>query len=311
MNHAVATDEVLEEARTRWDRGETPDAGMLLGDHPELDGRKSLVIELAYEEYFRRVDAGDTVDVDSFCRRFPACRLSLQRRIEVHEFLQDGPVWLSDISWPRPGDEFLRFGLLEELGRGAASRVFLAEERDLSNRLVVVKVSTHGYREAQILSRLEHPNIVPVYSVDEDEERDLVSICMPFVSRWTLLDLLDAAYGAGPPPARFATAIERLWGIKPRGGGGPGRSSNRSVSTAGFFRGWADSLDGAARRGPAPHAPPRRASPRFETDQHSTHGVRKTAVARFQSGHGRPCSVGHLGGHAALHVARADSFDHA
>lgn len=131
--------------------------------------------------------------------------------------MQDEPDWLSHVNWPQAGSDYLRFHLREELGRGAASRVFLAEERDLSNRLVVVKVSTHGYREAQILSRLEHPNIVPIYSVEEDDENDLVAICMPFLSSWTLLDLLDVAYGQGASPGCLANAIEKLRKAKPRG----------------------------------------------------------------------------------------------
>ena len=41
---------------------------------------------------------------------------------------------------------------------------------------------------------------------------------MPFLTRWTLLDLLDAAYGGGHPPARLATALGRMHELKPRGG---------------------------------------------------------------------------------------------
>ncbi len=217
MSRRVLTETVLEQAREKWDRGEAPDAGVVITSHPECAGDKSLLLELAYEEYFRRIEAGEDVSVDAFCRRFPVCRMSLQRRIEVHQFLQDEPDWLSHVNWPQAGGDYLRFHLREELGRGAASRVFLAEERDLSNRLVVVKVSTHGYREAQILSRLEHPNIVPIYSVEQDDENDLVAICMPFLSSWTLLDLLDVAYGKGGAPGCLVNAIEQLRQAKPRG----------------------------------------------------------------------------------------------
>jgi serine/threonine protein kinase/Flp pilus assembly protein TadD len=191
---------------------------VLLGERPELEGRKSLVLELAYEEFCRRMEKlGEALDVDSFCRRFPLCRYSLQRRIEVHQFLeQEEARWLAPTTWPQEGDEYLSFHLLEELGRGGASRVFLAEERDLGNRRVVVKVSTYGYREAQILSRLEHPNIVPVYSVEEDHEYGLVAICMPFVSRWTLLDLMDVAYRDGRSPGSFLAVLE---GLRQQAGG--------------------------------------------------------------------------------------------
>ena len=69
---------VIEEARQRWDQGEEPDVGVVLGEHPELEGRKSLVLELAYEEYCHRFEeTGEELDVESFCRRFPLCRYSL------------------------------------------------------------------------------------------------------------------------------------------------------------------------------------------------------------------------------------------
>ena len=261
MNQTVCADELMEDVRQRWDRGETPDAGAVLREHPEYTDQKSLLLELAYEEYFRRVASGDAVGVDSFCQRFPACRWSLQRRIEVHQFLQSESGWLPDIPWPKANEEYLRFFLLEELGRGVASRVFLAKERDLSDRLVILKVSTHGYREAQILSRLEHPNIVPVYSVERDEENQLVAICMPFLTRWTLLDLLDAAYGGGHPPARLVTALGRMHELKPRGGTARKPAQAGSRLAASFVRGWVDPSDGAVGRCPRPHPPSRCAPP--------------------------------------------------
>src|SRR5210317_1753167 len=100
MSQATYAEELMEEVRERWDRGESPDVGTVLLEHPEFIDRKSLMLELAYEEYFRRVDSGDEIEVDSFCRRFPACRMSLQRRIEVHHFLQEESGWFPDIPWP-------------------------------------------------------------------------------------------------------------------------------------------------------------------------------------------------------------------
>lgn len=211
MSQSVVSDQVIEEVRQRWDQGEAPDVGVVLGERPELEDQKSLVLELAYEEYFRRAEeTGEEIDVESFCQRFPLCRYSLQRRIEVHQAFRDDLNWFTPPKWPQENDEYLSFHLLEELGRGGASRVFLAEEKDLGNRRVVLKVSTYGYREAQILSRLEHPNIVPVNSVEEDHENGLVAICMPFMSRWTLLDLMDVAYREGKPPGRFLPVLEAL-----------------------------------------------------------------------------------------------------
>jgi serine/threonine protein kinase len=71
-------------------------------------------------------------------------------------------------SWPEAGSHFLGFDLLRELGRGAAGRVFLASERALGERPVVLKVALHGGHEADILGRLRHANIVPIHSIQED-----------------------------------------------------------------------------------------------------------------------------------------------
>ena len=66
--------------------------------------------------------------------------------------------------------------LMEEIGRGGMGAVLLGRERDL-NRIVAVKVLSDTTRpvlvrrfitEAQITAQLEHPNIVPVYRMEED-----------------------------------------------------------------------------------------------------------------------------------------------
>lgn len=208
---AATVDDVLDLAKQQWDRGERPDAARVLATCPRIQDHKSVVLELAYEEYYRRSMAGERMDAEQFCGRFPICRLSLRHRIEVHEFLHDNiDEWIDGQSWPEAGDSFGEFSLLRELGRGADSRVFLAAQRSLSNRLTVLKLTQHGYREARLLSTLEHPNIVPIHSVEEDETTGLVAICMPYLTPWTLTDFLDAAYSAGGPPKRFADVIDTL-----------------------------------------------------------------------------------------------------
>jgi hypothetical protein len=45
---------------------------------------------------------------------------------------------------PKAGSEFLGFELVDEIGRGAFGRVFLARERELAGRLVVVKITAES-----------------------------------------------------------------------------------------------------------------------------------------------------------------------
>lgn len=88
----------------------------------------------------------------------------------------------------RPGDTFYGFELVEELGQGAFARVFLAQQRALAGRLVVLKISRRPTREAERLARLQHTNVVPVYSVHDDPPVQI--ICMPFLGRTTIADVL-------------------------------------------------------------------------------------------------------------------------
>ncbi|HZC76896.1 MAG TPA: protein kinase, partial [Ktedonobacterales bacterium] len=70
--------------------------------------------------------------------------------------------------------------MIRKIGAGAMGEVYLAEQVPLGNRLVAVKVvhaeydvtpqpgaaedaGWHFIREAQLLGRLTHPNILPVY----------------------------------------------------------------------------------------------------------------------------------------------------
>ena len=81
-------------------------------------------------------------------------------------------------SLPEPGAEFLGFHLVEELGRGAFGRVFLARQGDLAERPVVLKVSADLPGEAQTLAQaLENRDLpVDVRAVDPFLEGDVLLI---------------------------------------------------------------------------------------------------------------------------------------
>ncbi|MGL4555072.1 MAG: serine/threonine-protein kinase, partial [Gemmataceae bacterium] len=90
---------------------------------------------------------------------------------------------------PEVGGEFLGFRLIAELGRGSFGRVFLGRQPDLSDRLVALKVSTEVLTESRKLARLQHTNIVPVYSVHR--AGPLQAVCMPYYGSATLADVLS------------------------------------------------------------------------------------------------------------------------
>jgi serine/threonine protein kinase/Tfp pilus assembly protein PilF len=90
--------------------------------------------------------------------------------------------------FPRLGTHFHGFEILEELGRGAMGRVFLARQALPTERIVVLKVGTRLSNECHKLAKLQHPNVVPVYSFHSGEK--LQAVCMPYRGPLTLAHLV-------------------------------------------------------------------------------------------------------------------------
>lgn len=131
-------------------------------------------------------------------------RSSICRQLEVEGYF-NRQTWFERVKqaehWPEVGDRLGSFTLLDEIGRGARSRVFLCRQAGVGDRQVVVKFTHGSPMEADVLGRLRHPNIVPVYFATEDGG-GLSSICMPFLGRSTLCDYFDEAPVTGETPAQ-------------------------------------------------------------------------------------------------------------
>jgi serine/threonine protein kinase/tetratricopeptide (TPR) repeat protein len=91
---------------------------------------------------------------------------------------------------PEPESDFCGFQLVRELGRGAFGRVYLARQGDLAGRHVALKLSADLVDESHWLARLQHSNIVPIYSVHR--AGPLQALCMPYLGSVTLADVLAA-----------------------------------------------------------------------------------------------------------------------
>jgi tetratricopeptide (TPR) repeat protein len=198
-------------AKHAWSHGAPPDALAVLEQDPELLADKAAVIDLAYEEFCRRTEAGDVPDAEAFVARFPAFQSSLRRVLRAHLFLMDNGALLEEPAprWPEAGERLGDLTLVRELGRGAFARVFLATEASTGDRPVAVKLSREGSAEARTLGPLNHPNIVPVLSARKDESTGLTAVCMPYLGSATLEDVLERAFPAGAAaPERAALILD-------------------------------------------------------------------------------------------------------
>src|SRR4051812_21742460 len=75
------------------------------------------------------------------------------------------PPMLDTDGFPVVGAVVAGFILERELGRGSFGRAFLARQEDLAGRPVVLKFSPAVFvSEAHTLARLQHTNIVPIFS---------------------------------------------------------------------------------------------------------------------------------------------------
>ncbi len=82
----------------------------------------------------------------------------------------------------------LGFTDLTQLGQGGFGTVYMARQPSVGSRLVVIKYTTARSREPQVLAALQHPNIMPVWSVHEHAGHRV--FCMPLHGRSTLADVL-------------------------------------------------------------------------------------------------------------------------
>jgi len=205
-----------------------------LARHPELPA--DAAVALVYEEFCLREEAGQAPEPADYLARFPALAAPLRRVLAIHDLVGSGrstPSMVStttggpspcDATMPEAGQTIAGFHLVEELGRGAFARVFLARERQLADRPVALKVARRGSREPQALARLQHTHIVPIHSYRVDPATDLHLLCMPYLGRVTLAQVLaDPAAPLARSGAELAAIVDRLGPPEDAGGDGPGR----------------------------------------------------------------------------------------
>lgn len=116
----------------------------------------------------------------------------LDLELPTNRFARQHPL-IEEDPFPTVGKSFLHYTIVEELGQGGFARAYLAKQESLAHRLVVLKISSLFSDEPQKLARLQHANIVPVYSVHA--VKGLEAICMPYLGRTTLLKVMNVEDG--------------------------------------------------------------------------------------------------------------------
>ncbi len=177
-----------------WSRGHRVLADEVIGRHPELDDESA--VRLIYEEVSLRRDSGEDTSTSEIIRRYPRWKDELEVLLGCDRLLRPS----SDMAvLPEVGEHLGPFYLRAELGRGASGRTFLASEPTLADRPVVLKVLSDDQEEHLSLARLQHTNIIPLFSEHTFPERGLRALCMPYLGGASLARILDAL--APIPPA--------------------------------------------------------------------------------------------------------------
>ena len=197
--------ELVDAMVEAWHRGDRPPAEAFLDDHPGLDDESAT--RLIFEECCLRREVGLAVDEADLARRFPGLWPDLELLLDCQRIF--GPIPTGG-TLPESGDELAGFRLVAELGRGAAGRVFLASQLALADRPVVVKVTPLGRGEHLSLARLQHMNIVPLFSALSLPDRGLQVLCMPFLGGGSLAKVLGLLEGIDPARRTGAQLVEAL-----------------------------------------------------------------------------------------------------
>ncbi len=206
LYRAVASELIRVDMEYSWNSGQNRRLQQYQELVPKVLNDHDVLQQVAFEEYRLRLRAGENVSSAEYKSRYRIDTDHWPQEIattNVHasatdsasdssnpELLQEALVLADNVqNFPAAGDRFLNFNLQQEIGRGAFARVFLAQQGDLADRLVVLKVASGHSLEPQHLARLQHTNIVPIYSVHRQEE--MTAVCMPFFGTRTFGDLLD------------------------------------------------------------------------------------------------------------------------
>ncbi len=195
-------DRLTAEMRDRWQAGDRVITENILARCPELQSDPGAVGELIFEEICLRRECGESGISEEVLRRFPHLAPQVRVLLAVRDALEPDPEPIDLVAGDRVGE----FVIVRELGRGLRGSVFQAIQPSLSDRSVVLKITRRATSEHSTLARLQHTNIVPLYTAFDDPIRHVHVLCMPDFGGKTLAQVLDCLCLI-PPAERTAAEM--------------------------------------------------------------------------------------------------------
>jgi tetratricopeptide (TPR) repeat protein len=232
---------VLADQRRRWQQGDEVRVEAYLDLQPSLHGNPHVVLDLIRNERLLRQQRGETPAAGEYAERFPELAPQLRLLFDVenppstHSLLPSAPPWreaspdFSDL--PLPGPETLQpatdhlgppssipgYEVLDVLGYGGMGIVYRAWQANL-HRVVALKIARIGEHhkeelarfrtEAEAVARLQHPNIVQIYEVGENNGRSFLAL--EYVDGGSLAQKLDGTPWPGPKAATIVQTLARV-----------------------------------------------------------------------------------------------------
>ncbi|MCA9212195.1 MAG: serine/threonine protein kinase, partial [Planctomycetales bacterium] len=198
---AIATELLRVDLQYGWQNGNPTSLHEYQRRFPSVLNNRQHLGQLAFEEFRTRRLAGHAIDAREYSRQYSidthnwpdVNNSTVANKSKDQSTVVSGetPATSHGVPTLKAGDTFDRFRLRKELGKGAFARVFLATQPELAERDVVLKLTAAEGTdvEPRLLAKLQHTNIVPVYSVHKD--RGIFGLCMPDFGPCTLHDVLS------------------------------------------------------------------------------------------------------------------------
>ncbi|HVX13003.1 MAG TPA: serine/threonine-protein kinase [Pirellulales bacterium] len=169
-----------------------------LHDYPALAVDGNPPYDLVIEEYQARRQAGETVKIEEYEKRFPRLAAQIRRLLsDADRAPSTMMVPIAPLDELEAGEQIDDFDLLLRVGQGAFARVFLARQRSLQ-RMVALKVSADRSNEPQTMAQLDHPHIVRVFDQRLVAGRNLRLLYMQYVAGGTLLSVIQQVRRLAP-----------------------------------------------------------------------------------------------------------------